>query len=200
MPELSKNMRVEDFDAHYYYADEIRRFAKTLGIKVGNFRKSDLEPLIREYLVTGQVPLAEPVLPRKKGQARDILAPDNLIENYVGDKTTKTYLLDLVAEIDPLSKDKSGQWYWLNDWRRIQQEKNAQITYRDLAHKLQELRATTGKLPPIPSARMNNFISEFLQDPENAGKPRDVAMQAWFIIKEMSGPKTYAHYKSTQSQ
>lgn len=192
---LSKAMSADEFDAGYYYASELKKFAASLGIKTGNFRKIELETLIRTYLATGEVPDKKPTLPRKNKSERDVLSATTLVENYVGDKTTKSFLLDLVRQINPSAKDKSGQWYWLNDWRRQMQEDNAAFTYRDIADKLLALMETKGRLPPIPSARMNNFITEFLADPVNEGTSREEVLKAWEVLKATPGPKTYDAYK-----
>tara|TARA_Y100000385_G_C12801827_1_gene512219 strand:+ start:468 stop:686 length:219 start_codon:yes stop_codon:yes gene_type:complete len=58
--------------------------------------------------------------------------------------------------------DKSGQWYWLNDWRRKKQEQQACFTDQDLADHLRALRQTKNCLPQIPSPRMNNFIADLM--------------------------------------
>ena len=192
---LSARMTVEKFDAAYFYAAELKSFAHEIGIPVGNFRKTELEALIRQFLETGKVPSAKPVLPRRAGAPRDMLAADTPVVNYVGDKRTKSFLMELVHARDPAARNKSGQWYWLNDWRRQQQEGRAAFTYADLADKLLELMTTTGRLPQIPSARFNNFITDFLADPQNAGAGRRRALEAWEFVKSRKGAKTYQEYK-----
>ena len=196
MSTLHQGMSVEEFDNGYFYASELRAFARDLGITVGNFRKFELEELIREFLQTGKVPDRKPVLPRKAGEARDVLKADTTVTNYVGDKKTKAFLLELVyAEAPGLSK-KSGQWYWLNDWRRKRQEAQDCFTYRDLAGHLRTLMQTKGRLPRCPSARMNNFITDFVADPINAGIPREEVLKAWNWLKEQPGPKTYGEFRN----
>ncbi len=186
---------MRDFDEAYFYVDELKRFAREIGIVVGNFRKLELEDLIREYLRTGRVPKRRPVPNRKAGAARDELAADRPVQNYVDDRSTKTFLLELVAADRADVRPKSGQWYWLNDWRRSQQKAGNYFTYGDLAQKLLELMRTEGRLPQIPAARMNNFITDFLQDPVNRGVPRKDILKAWERLKARPGPKTYAEYR-----
>jgi hypothetical protein len=53
------------------------------------------------------------------------------------------------------------------------------------------------RLPQIPSARMNNFFTDFRADPANAGRSRTEMMTAWNALKLAKGPKTYAFYKSS---
>ena len=188
-------MSVEEFDNRYFYAADLKAFAREVGIAVGNFRKTELEELIRQFLRTGKVPDRKPAMPRKAGEARDRLKPDTVVTNYVGDRETKIFLLELVHAEAPGLGQKSGQWYWLNDWRRKKQEARACFTYRDLAEHLSELMQTEGRLPQIPSARMNNFITDFRADPANAGIPRKDALKAWKWLKVQPGPKTYAEYR-----
>ncbi|MEP4190690.1 MAG: hypothetical protein ABJN51_06405, partial [Sneathiella sp.] len=109
------------------------------------------------------------------------------------------FLLELVIRRDPNSQDKSGQWYWLNDWRRKQFEKNIPFTYGDLAEQLLILRRTKGRLPQIPSARMNNFITDFLEDISNKGLGKAHALDAWKKVKATPGEKTYTAYKARNS-
>lgn len=199
-PPLSTNMSVSDFDNAYYYAEELKVFVRSNGIRVGNFRKIELEAIIRDFLTTGIAPDARPVLPRKQGRFRDELSADTTVTNYVGDKTTKAFLLQLVEAQNPDAKAKSGQWYWLNDWRRKQQEADAKFTYQDISNKLLELMQTSGRLPQIPSARMNNFITDFRADPANSSSSREEIMTAWERLKSTRGPKTYEAFKGLESK
>ena len=93
MSTLHRGMSVEEFDNGYFYAADLNAFAREIGIPVGNFRKIELEDLIRQFLRTGKVPDRKPVMPRKAGQARDKLKSDTVVTNYVDDGKTKAFLL-----------------------------------------------------------------------------------------------------------
>jgi hypothetical protein len=82
---LHRRMSAVDFNEGYYYATELKEFARELGFTVGNFRKIELENLIRESLTIGILLRHRPVMPRKAGATRDKLTADTLIVNYVGD-------------------------------------------------------------------------------------------------------------------
>lgn len=69
------------------------------------------------------------------------------------------------------------------------------ITYGDLARHLQELMETEGWLPQIPSARMNNFLTDLRADPVTADWSHQHAMEAWRWLKRQPGPKTYAQFR-----
>ncbi|MDE2771912.1 MAG: SAP domain-containing protein [Bacteroidota bacterium] len=192
-------MSLEEFDNGYFYAADLKVFAREIGITVGNFRKFELEELIREFLRTGKVPDYKPVMPRRAGGARDELKPDSVVTNYVGDRRTKDFLLKLVHAKVPDLGSKSGQWFWLNDWRRKMQGAQERFTYRDMADHLRALMQNDGRLPRIPSGRMINFITDFWADPANAGIPRKEVLDAWMWLKVQPGPETYAQYRRLTS-
>lgn len=73
--ELDRAMSVADFESSYFYAADLLRFARELGITIGNARKTEVESLIIKFLQTGQVPGYHPVRPRQAGMPRDELAP-----------------------------------------------------------------------------------------------------------------------------
>ena len=50
MSTLHREMSVEEFDGGHFCASELKAFARDLGIADGNFRKLELEALIREIL------------------------------------------------------------------------------------------------------------------------------------------------------
>ena len=194
MAKLRPSMSVEEFDDGYFYAVDLKAFARRLGIAVGGRRKLELEVLIRGFLRTGTVPTGRPVLGRRSGEERDRLAAETIVRAYVDDKRTKAFLRGLVHARAPSLKDKSGQWYWLNDWRRTQLQAGKRITYADLGNRLLELMRTENRLPRIPAARFNNFITDFRADPANEGKSRADALAAWEHVKSVPGPKTYEAY------
>ncbi|MDE2806733.1 MAG: hypothetical protein OXN18_16445 [Gemmatimonadota bacterium] len=191
-------MSVEEFDDNYFYAAELKTFARQLGIAVGRRRKLELEALIREFLRTGTVPLTKPEPDRRPGKLRDRLAAETIVRTYVDDRRTKAFLRDLVHAHVPQLIDKSGQWYWLNEWRRTQLRTGQCITYADLGNRLLELMRSEGRLPRIPAARFNNFVTDFWTDPANKDKTRADAVAAWECIKSVPGPKTYEAYAALE--
>ncbi len=194
MAKLRSSMSVEEFDDGYFYATELKAYARKLGIAVGRRRKLEIEALIRDFLRTGVVPAPDPEPRRQSGEGRDRLAAGTVVRNYVDDRRTKGFLRGTVHARAPSLKDKSGQWYWLNDWRRGQLQAGRRITYADLGNRLLELMRTEGRLPRIAAARFNNFITDFRADPANKGKSRADAVGAWEHVKSVPGPKTYAAY------
>ncbi|WP_210404838.1 hypothetical protein [Hahella sp. CCB-MM4] len=201
LSKLYRNMSVEEFEKGYFYATELKAFAKELGIDVGTLRKNEVEDHIKARLSGSKdTPLPKSVSNRKTGGSRDRLLPDSYVVNYVSDKATKAFLKEEISKRDPDLKDKSGQWYWLNDWRKEQIRNNRKITYRELIDRLYELMTTKGRLPRIPSTRFNNFITDFLADPENEGATRQEAMDEWERLKKMPVQKNYQEYKKFRNE
>ncbi len=201
MSKLYSTMSVEEFAKGYFYADELKAFAKTLGIDVGTLRKNEVEAHIKARLSGDKdTPLPKSVSNRKTGGRRDRLSPDACVVNYVGDRATKAFLKEEISKRDPQLRDKSGQWYWLNDWRKKQIASNRKITYRQLIDRLYELMTSEERLPRIPSTRFNNFITDFLADPDNDGATRQKAMEEWEKLKKMPIEKNYRQYKKFRNE
>ncbi|MFK8259936.1 hypothetical protein ACFL9S_19365 [Erwinia sp. AnSW2-5] len=198
MSQLHQGMNQEEFDGGYFYAAELKAFAKTLGIPIGSLKKNELELHIKARLFgySGKLPVAVPN--RKSNGERDLLTLDTPVVNYVSDKKTKFFLLTAVEKQYGVLVDKSGQWYWLNSWRKQCIIEGVTITYGDLVSHLASLKKKQGRLPQIPSARMNNFISDYLADTENKGSGKNEASKAWAELKASYLPKTYQAYKKSR--
>ena len=60
MKKLTKTITEQQFDNSYWYVDEIKSFAKELGIaNSSKLRKDELEALIKNYLRTGKFGIAQ---------------------------------------------------------------------------------------------------------------------------------------------
>ncbi|MDF7671200.1 hypothetical protein PT276_08350 [Orbaceae bacterium ESL0721] len=197
MRKLHKNMSIEEFECGYFYATELKMFAKELNINIGSLRKNEIEEHIKAYLLgCNKIELPKNIENRQTKGERDKLLPDAYVVNYVSDKKTKMFLKTEITKIDSTIKDKSGQWYWLNDWRKQQIRDNQKITYKHLIDHLYNLMKTEGKLPRIPSTRFNNFITDYLADSDHTGATRQAAIDAWERLKTLPAEKNYQAYKA----
>jgi hypothetical protein len=132
---LTKNITVEQFENGYWYAEEIKAFAKQIGIRnTSKFRKDQLEELIKAFIRTGKVPSST-----KKTTAPTLvkdyelgLKPALPIINYTSNKVTKQFIESEARKIRPNLKKKSGARYRLNRWREAQLNGGKKITYADL--------------------------------------------------------------------
>ena len=196
---LSKSLSEEEFENGYWYADEIKKFAKEIGIpSYSKLRKDEIEELIRHFLRSGKIkdPLRK-ISANKEIKDTDIgLNASLTIVNYTNNKETKEFILREALRIEPNLKRKSGARYWLNRWREEQMETGAKITYGDLVKEYVRLNRSDDNFPQIPSTRFNNFISDFLAG--EADSTREKALEAWEELKKINIPKNYRAWKRYQ--
>ncbi len=198
-PQLSSSMTVEQFDNGYWYAVEIKAFAKSIGITpVAKLRKDELEVLIRHFLRTGEVKSPARKKLSKKG-VKDTEKGLRLalpVINYTSNKQTKDFIVREALKIEPELKRKSGARYRLNRWREQQLEQGTNITYADLVQQYIKLNQIEGSFPQAPSGRYINFLSDFLGTEKRA--THQEAIEAWQQLKTLNIPKNYTAWKQYQ--
>jgi hypothetical protein len=192
---LLKGITEEAFDNAYWYADEIKAFAKDIGINNSSkLRKDELEQLIKHFLRTGQVKNAERKNIVKLGvkdldKGLTVFLP---IINYTSNNQTKSFIKAEALNKEPGLKIKSGVWYRLNRWRDEQVTKGKRITYGALVRQFIQLNQLE-KFEKVPSGRYINFLSDFLANEKNATK--DQALKTWKELKRLEIPKDYKSWK-----
>lgn len=192
-------MTVAQFENGYWYATEIKNFAKKIGIPSANkLRKDELEKAIIFFLRTGKIKNSVKRDLSRTG-VRDIergLAPKLPVVNYTSNKETKDFIVKEALKIAPGLKRRSGARYRLNRWREEQLTRGVKITYLDLVNKYIELNQSEERFARAPSGRYINFLSDFLA----AEKPatREQAISAWKELKTMNVPKNYKAWKNSR--
>jgi hypothetical protein len=193
---LSKSMTVAQFDNGYWYATEIKRFSKAIGIPSAmKLRKDELEKAIKLFLQTKRIAIPTKRTLSKSG-IRDVEKGLSLklpVINYTSNRETKDFILREATKLVPDLKGKSGASYRLNRWREEQITKGVKITYADLMKQYITLNQTEERFAHIPSGRYINFLSDFLSS-EN-GATRDQALKAWRELKNLDVPKNYRAWK-----
>jgi SAP domain-containing protein len=194
-------MTVTQFDHGYWYATELKHFAKGLGIpSASKLRKDELERAIRVFLRTGVI--AQPS--RRKVSAptvRDVergLHLDLLVVGYTNDAETKRFLEREARRLVSGLKRRSGARYRLNRWREAQIQSGVKLTYRDLVKEYVRLNQSPERFARVPTGRYINFMSDFLA--AQAGATKEQAIEAWSILKSMDVPKTYAAWVRARSR
>lgn len=196
---LTKSITEKEFDNGYWYADEIRSFAKEIGITNSNkLRKDELEQLIKYYIRTGQVkkPERKNIVKNGKKDIETGLSASLPIINYTSNKQTKNFIKTEADKLAPGLKIRSGVWYRLNRWRDEQITKGKEITYGDLVNQFIQLNQTEEKFEKIAVGRYINFLSDFLANEQDAIK--EEAIKAWKQLKKLDIPKSYKSWKSDQ--
>lgn len=196
---LSPKTTLDDFENHYWYASDLKAFAKQLGVSNSSkMRKDQLEALITHYLKTGKLTEIK-TKPKNDKQAKDCVATltmETPVKNYTSNKITKTFILAEAEKLSPNLPKKSGVWYWINRWREQQLEQGS-ITYGDIVKEFVALSTKKEKLPRIPSTKFNNFITDFLA--ANKGTRAD-AMDAWEQLKTQNIPKTFDAWNANKDE
>jgi SAP domain-containing new25 len=197
-PRLSRDMSEEHFDNGYWYADELKSFARDSGIKRASaMRKDQLENAIRTWLRSGVIP-TQPDTPKRVG-ARDFelgLRLDLAITHYTSNKTTKDFILDEARKIEPGFTRKPGTRYLLNRWREEQMAAGRKLTYGDLVQQALTLNQTKSGPLRLEHGRYINFISDFMA--ANPGARHADAVRAWAEVKRIYGRKTYEAWKNSE--
>jgi hypothetical protein len=193
---LTKKITAKEFDNGYWYALDLKSFAKEIGIQhTSRLRKDELERLIKEFIRTGKVPDAKPQKPHSK-EAKDYelgLTLDRLIRNFTDNKETKEFIKREALKIRPAFKKKSGAQYRLNRWRERQINKGRKITYGDLIRQYIRLNETKKPFKKIPHGRYINFVADYLANEKDA--TRHDAIHAWKQLKKLDIPKDYKSWK-----
>ena len=197
---LSRTMTLTQFDNGYWYAIELKEFAKSIGIPSANkLRKDELEKAIKVFLETGTIQS-----PTKRSLsiqgAKDVereLSLDLRVVVYTNDKETKNFLEKEAQKLAPGLKRKSGARYRLNRWREEQLVKGVKLTYGDLVKEYVRLNQTRERFAQIPADRYINFLSDFLATEK--GATRAQAMKAWKKLKTLDVPKNYRSWAKLQS-
>jgi hypothetical protein len=198
---LSPTMSLTEFDHGYWYAAELKEFAKSLGIPAyGKLRKDELEKAIRGYLTTGKVknPAKRNLIRSGITDLEKGLSLDLPVVLYTSNRETKTFLEREAANILPGLKRRSGARYRLNRWREEQLTNGRPITYRDLVNEYIRLNGDGVKFERVPTGRYINFLSDYLANEPDA--THQAAIAAWKRLKTLDIPKDYPSWKKMQKK
>jgi len=197
---LSRNMTLNEFDSGYWYALELKEFAKALEIpSYSKLRKDEIEKAIKIFLKTGKkvIPTKRSLVKYGTKDSDGRLTLKKIVGNYTNDRKTKDWIVKKAKELDSRFKERSGARLRLNRWREDQLTKENQITYGDLVHQFIKINDPTTKYKKYPSGRYINFLSDFLKKEKNAS--HESAISAWHSLKKLDLPKSYSAWKSYQN-
>src|SRR5215472_7088214 len=101
---LSPTMTLREFENGYWYLDQLKDFAESIGIPSGRkLRKDELEQAIVTFFRTGKVGLPTKRSLRRTG-TKDVergLRPKLRIENYTSNRETKDFIIEHARRIAP---------------------------------------------------------------------------------------------------
>jgi SAP domain-containing new25 len=197
---LSPTMTVRDFENGYWYLDQLKDFAESLGIPAAKkLRKDELENAIVVFLRTGNAVVPTNRSLRKTG-VKDVERGLNLnlrIENYTSNRETKDFIIEQARLMTPDVREKSGVWYRLNRWREEQITAGEHPTYGDLVRQYIALNKVQ-QFERVPHGRYINFVADFLK--ANKSATRAEAIDAWNELKELDVPKDYVSWVTARAK
>jgi hypothetical protein len=197
---LSPTMTVREFENGYWYREQLKDFAKRVGIPAATkLRKDELEKAIVLFLRTGTAALPTRRALRKTGE-KDLergLTLKRRIEHYTSNRQTKNFIIEQARRMAPDVRMKSGVWYRLNRWREEQITKGAKPTYGDLVRQYIALNRKP-RFDKIPYRCYVNFVADFLAAQTEA--PRGEVIAAWNELKALDVPKDYASWVKAKAK
>jgi hypothetical protein len=189
---LSTSMTQAQFDNGYWYATDVKKFAKTIGIpSASRLRKDELEKAIKVFLKDGKIesPTQRSLTTSGAKDVEQGLSLSLPVAVYTNDKETKDFLEREAQKLVPGLKRKSGARYRLNRWREEQLVNGVQLSYGDLVKEYVRLNLTKEPFAQVPIVCYVNFMSDFLAG--ERGATWEQALRAWKKLKKLDAPKDY---------
>ena len=197
---LCPTMTLRDFENGYWYLDQLKQFAKRIGIPAAHrLRKDELEKAIVAFLRTGDAALPTTRALRKTG-VKDVergLTLTRRIEHYTSNPDTKDFIVQQARVMAPEVREKSGVWYRLNRWREEQITSGRHPSYGDLVRQYITLNRME-RFEKVPHGRYINFVAEFIA--ADKGATRAEAIAAWTALKRLDVPKNYASWAKARAK
>jgi hypothetical protein len=197
---LFPTMAIRDFENGYWYADQLKAFAASIGVPgAAKLRKDELETAVVAFLRTGKAETPARRLTRNTG-VKDLERGLSLalpICNYTSNRETKAFIAEQARRLAPDVREKSGVWYRLNRWREAQLSGGGRPTYGDLVKQYVSLNQLE-RFERVAHGRYINFVSDFLAA-EN-GATRKAAAAAWAELKALDAPKDYSSWVSLRAK
>jgi SAP domain-containing new25 len=191
---LAPTMTLREFENGYWYLDDLRDFARQIGIpETTKLRKDEIERAVVAFLRTGTVNLPTKRALRKTG-TKDLehgLGLNLRIEHYTSNRETKDFIVREARKAAPEVREKPGVWYRLNRWREEQITNGSRLMYGDLVRQYIVLNKME-RFDRIPHGRYINFVADFLA--AEKGATRAQAIAAWRKIKRLDVSKDYASW------
>ena len=186
-PQLSKDLKSEDFRQYYFLKEELKDFCKNEGLKVSG-SKNQLEERIIYYLDTGKSLDDSGSLENKNNYSKsksnkapnpkEIRLDSILGENFKCSEDKREFF---EKEIGKGFKFKVKFQKWLKS--------NPDKTYQDAINAYHELQNSNEKSKIDKQFQYNQYIRDFFED--NDDKTLNDAIKCWNYKKSIKGHNKY---------
>ena len=183
-PQLTKDLKSEDFKEYYFLKEELKEFCRNEGLKISG-SKTQLEERIIYYLDTGKS------LEESKNNSR---TNSNISRD---DTNTQEITLDsILGENFKCSEDKreffekeTGKGFKFKVIFQKWLKENPDKTYQDAINAYHELQNSKEKTKIDKQFQYNQYIRDFFED--NEDKTLNDAIKCWKYKKSIKGHNKY---------
>ncbi|WP_175639099.1 DUF6434 domain-containing protein [Metabacillus schmidteae] len=183
-PRLTKEISIHSFKEFYWLKEELQTFCRENGISATG-SKMEISDRIETFLLTGEIKK-----PTRKLKATSFAVPSKdlsldtvITENHRCSQEVRAFLKTVIPK------------FHFSTYIQNYFKNNVGKTYRDVvdAWYVEEERkkdpSYTKKIGP--QFEYNQFTRDFFADPNNKGKTRTEAIEAWNKIKKLPGSNKY---------
>ena len=184
-PILSKDISIQEFGDFYWLKEELQFFCRDNGLSASG-AKVDISNRIKTFLQTGVIEKPSRQAKSKTiSDKRDPLTLDTVItENHRCSQEVRAFFKTAIhpnfhfsTYIQNYFKSNIGKTYHdvIQAWHEEKQRKKDPSYQKEIA----------------PQFEYNQFTRDYFADPNNIGKSREEAIEAWNAIKKLPGSNKY---------
>ncbi|MGG1880558.1 DUF6434 domain-containing protein [Paenibacillus cisolokensis] len=188
-PELTTDLQVEQFNNYYWLKEELQAFCREHGISTSG-SKLEISSRVEFFLRTGRTETpsrsakANNSKVNKKMEFQADLSLDTVItENHRCSQSVRAFFKTVIPK------------FHFSTYIQNYFKNNVGKTYRDAVEAWHEeenrQKDPSYKKNIAPQFEYNQFIRDFYADPNNRGKDRTAAIEAWNEIKKLPGSNKY---------
>lgn len=184
-PILSKEISIQEFGDFYWLKEELQLFCRDNGISASG-SKVEISNRIKIFLQTGEIEkLSRYVKSKTKSRKQDTLSLNTVItENHRCSQEVRAFFKAAIhanfhfsTYIQNYFKNNNGKTYRdvIQAWHEEEQRKKDPSYQKEIA----------------PQFEYNQFTRDYFADPNNIGRSREEAIEAWNAIKKLPGSNKY---------
>ena len=188
-PVLNKDTPVETFKEYYWLKEELQTFCRHHGISATG-SKIEMSERVSTFLSTGEI-----IKPVRKSKKPAVLQEPLSLDTVITDQHRCS------QEVRAFFKSVIPAFHFSTHIQNYFKQ-NAGRTYRDAVeewHKEEERKKAPAYKKEIgPQFEYNQFTRDFFRDPDNKGRTRADAIDAWNEIKKLPGSNRYVACKTRE--
>ncbi len=191
-PAVSSTLTVEQFRQHYYDKKGLVAFCRRKGIATQGL-KEDLNQRIEHYLKTGTVIRKANAfkMTRLPDSQRGLLCRETRVRHYKSDPATRRFFQSQLG-------DFTGFSAYVQKWIKSRLANGDVFTYGDAIDEHIRYMSLKSKGRVLSVTHDSCQYNPFFMDASRAKiKTPHTTKQAWFLVRNSAGPKTFERYLQT---